>query len=335
MTSDTLVLKSGKRYNMKIILWCALIALTTSVLSNCRKHKNEESIVKPFTPGKNYFTTAVDGERREYYVHIPGGYNATAAFPVVFMLHGSGGNGEKFYNISGWKEVGEKENILTVFPSSWRYDCIYDDGVQKPNAEKWNSYDLEFCKGETPRNDIKFLSQVIDEVKQKYNVDEKRIYMVGFSNGGEMASRAAIELSHKIAAVVACAGALPVDTTFIPVRKLPVLLQAGNSDHKLMALLGTTDSLPMDFGKLFSGFPYIQQIANTYRNTFALDPLYKTGGDPSKFVYADYTGTPYKKNNVFRFVLVNGLDHNYPNGKNHPVKGAEIHWNWMKNFQTP
>jgi hypothetical protein len=30
------------------------------------------------------------------------------ATPVVFMLHGTSGGGEKFYNISGWKEVGTK-----------------------------------------------------------------------------------------------------------------------------------------------------------------------------------------------------------------------------------
>jgi poly(3-hydroxybutyrate) depolymerase len=329
-----LVLKPGKPYNMKVILCCALIAFSTS-FGKCHKDIIDESAIKPYTSGKNRFETTVDGEMREYYVHVPRSYKATAAFPVVFMLHGSGGNGEKFYNISGWKEVGEAENIVTVFPSSWKYDCIYDDGIEKPNAEKWNSYDLEFCKGESPRNDIKFLSQVIDEMARRYIVDKKRIYMAGFSNGGEMASRAAIELSHKLAAVVACAGALPVDTTFIPVRKLPVLLQAGNADHKLMAKVGAVDPLPMDIPLLFSNVPAVQEVANTFVTAFALDSFYKTGGDPSKFVYADYTGTPPKKNNVFRFVLVKGLDHNYPNGKNHPMKGAEMHWNWMKHFQAP
>jgi polyhydroxybutyrate depolymerase len=316
---------------MKTIFFCMLMTLTVASLNISCKNKNDEGPVKPFTTGKNRFTITVDGGTREYYVHVPAGYKATTPFPVVFMLHGSGGNGEKFYNISGWKEVGETENILTVFPSSAQYFCVFDDGIQKPNAEKWNSYDLGLCGGETPKDDVKFLSQVIDEVKQKFTVDEKRIYIVGFSNGGEMASRTAIELSDKIAAVVACAGALPADTNFVPLRKLPVLLQAGNADDKLMTKLGTANPLPMDFDKLFTDFPAAQEVANKFINSFALDSIYTTGGSANTFLYADYKGVAGKEN-VFRFMLVKGLGHNYPNGTNHPIKGAEVHWAWMKNY---
>jgi polyhydroxybutyrate depolymerase len=319
---------------MKKIFFFTLITLTVASLIISCKNKNDEPPVKPFTAGKNRFTTTVNGDTREYYVHVPAGYKATTPFPVVFMLHGSGGNGEKFYNISGWKEVGETENILTVFPSSPQYPCVFDDGIQKPNAEKWNSYDLELCGGATPKDDVKFLSQVIDEVKQKYTVDEKRIYLVGFSNGGEMASRTAIELSDKIAAVVACTGALPADTNFIPLRKLPVLLQAGNADDRLMAKLNTTNPLPMDFNLLFSNFTALQEVVNTFINAFALDSIYTTGGSANTFLYADYKGVAGKEN-VFRFMLVKGLGHSYPNGTNHPIKGAEVHWAWMKNFNLP
>jgi polyhydroxybutyrate depolymerase len=320
---------------MRIIFFYTLMVLTVAALPIDCKNKNGETTIKPFSTGKNRFTTKVNGDTREYYVHVPAGYNATTSFPVVFMLHGSGGNGEKFYNISGWKEVGETENILTVFPSSPQYPCVFDDGIQKPNAEKWNSYDLELCGGETPKDDVKFLSQVIDELKQKYTVDEKRIYIVGFSNGGEMASRTAIELSDKIAAVVACAGALPADTSFVPLRKLPVLLQAGNSDDRLLAKLGTPNPLPMDFVQLFADFPAVQEVANTFINAFALNNIYTTGGDPNTILYADYTGTSGKPENVFRFMMVKGLGHSYPNGTNHPVKGAEVHWAWMKNYKLP
>ena len=80
--------------------------------------------------GKNRFITMVDGDEREYYVHVPANYDGKTAVPLVFMLHGTSGDGEKFYNISGWREVGEAENILTVYPSSWRY-CIMTMGEKK------------------------------------------------------------------------------------------------------------------------------------------------------------------------------------------------------------
>lgn len=319
---------------MKIIAF-ALMALTTLSLNKCVKDNHDEHAENPSIPGKKRFTLVVDNAIREYYVHVPPGYDSITAFPVVFMLHGSGGNGEKFYSISGWKEVGDVQNILTVFPSSPQYPCVYDDGVKKRNAEKWNSYDLELCDGASPIDDVKFLLHVIDELKQKYNVDEKRIYMAGFSNGGEMSSRTSIELSDKLAAVVACAGALPVDTIFIPVRKLPVLLQIGNSDNKLLGKLGTANPLPMDINQLFSNFPAVQEVANTFVDAFTLNSAYSTGGDPNTFVYADYASGSTKNDNLLRFMLVKDLGHNYPNGKNHPMKAAEIHWEWMKNYRIP
>jgi len=296
--------------------------------------QNDDKTVKPGS-GKKYFSTQIDGLTRECYVHVPRSYDAKVKIPVVLMLHGSGGNGEKFYNISGWKEVGEAHNILTVFPSSPQYTCVFDDGLEKPNAEKWSSYDLELCDDKMPVNDIQFFSLVIEELKKKYNVDEKRIYMVGFSNGGEMSSRAAVELSDQLAAVVACAGALPADTIFNPLRKLPVLLQIGNKDDKLIAKLGTTNPLPMDINQLFLNFSPVQQMVNTFISTFELNSHYTTGGNPNQFLYADYESDPAKKDKSFRLMLVKDLGHNYPNGTNHPMKGAEVHWEWMKNYRLP
>jgi polyhydroxybutyrate depolymerase len=318
---------------LMIFLSSATCNKTDKGNSGNNNHNGGTGNSKPYTTGKNRFVLSVDGDSREYYVHVPLHYNGASAFPVVFMLHGSGGNGEKFYNISGWKEVGDQQNILTVFPSSWQYNCVYDDGVQKPNAEKWSSYDLELCNtSESPKNDIRFFSVVIDEMVQKYNVDANRIYIVGFSNGGEMASRAAIELSGKFAAAVACAGALPADTTLVPVRKLPVLLQAGNSDIKLMNKLGTNDPLPMNINQLFTEFPAIKNVVNLFVNAYELNTTYSTGGNPKRYVYADYIGISGQPENVFRFVLVEGLGHSYPNGNNHPLKAAEVHWDWMKNY---
>jgi len=30
----------------------------------------------------------------------------------------------------------------------------------------------------------------------------------------------------------------------------------------------------------------------------------------------------------FVFSMIEGLDHHYPNGVNHPMDGAERHWKW-------
>ncbi|SDE24062.1 polyhydroxybutyrate depolymerase [Pricia antarctica] len=300
--------------------------MKTQVKSSDTKKEQRNS-----TPGKHRFAIQVDGDNREYYVHIHQTYEGSSRFPVVLMLHGSGGNGEKFYKISGWVQQGEDANIITVFPSAWKYDCVEDDGMQKHNAEKWTGYDLELCDNVIRRDDVKFLGKVIEAVASRYNTETERVYMVGFSNGGEMAARCAIELSDKLSAVVACAGSIPPDTTFTPLRRLPVLLQIGAADAKLMAKLGATSPLSLNFPKVLATYPQVQSILNSYIDSFGLNPNYTATGDPGKYIVAKYSNNSGPRND-FGFAIVKDLEHEYPNGRNHPMHGAKVHWEWMKDF---
>lgn len=57
----------------------------------------------------------VDGRMRESIIVIPSSAPPPGGYPIVFMLHGTNQDGEYFYDISGWKELGEQENFITVF----------------------------------------------------------------------------------------------------------------------------------------------------------------------------------------------------------------------------
>ncbi|HHH49402.1 MAG TPA: alpha/beta hydrolase [Saprospiraceae bacterium] len=286
-----------------------------------------------FNLGKNRFTTMVDGDEREYYVHVPQTYQNDQSVPVVFMLHGSSGNGLKFYNISGWKEVGETENIITVFPSSWKY-CIIDDGKVK-NTTKWHAFpgSFEFCNNETPRDDVKFLRQIIKELNQRFNIDNQRIYLVGFSNGGGMAYRAAVEMSDVLAAVVESAGMYLGDTQYTPIRNIPITFQLGNIDRKwfdegVIVPLSQLDDL-LQHSTLF------QLMASNHTDAFDYASQYSLEGDTLKVMTATFKGVPDNGSREFRFSLIHGLGHNYPNGKNHPLEGAVLNWEWLKQYSLP
>ena len=281
----------------------------------------------------------VDGKEREYFIHLPDSYDGTKPFPLVFMLHGTSGDGEVFYNAYGWKELSETENFIPVFPSSGRYKII-DDGENKTTT-KWNTVpdaNWQFQPGEKGLDDIKFLRKVIEEMKMSYNIDSKRIYLNGFSNGGAMAAKCAVEMSDVFAAVAENAGSFFLDTVYIPKRKLPVLYQVGNQDYGPgnegpevpLSMLDTLISTP---GIAFQGGKHYRIAAN-HINNFNLHPEHDVMGDTSFAVQALYQpvepgpGTGYE----FRFVLVKGLAHNYPNGNNHPFNAPRVHWNWMKQF---
>ena len=316
----------------KIIgLKAALLFSLTIIIAFESCKKKEDDPISEYSLGKNRFTTTVNGDTREYYVHVPTNYNSNTATPVVFMLHGTSGDGDKFYNISGWKEVGEAEGIITVFPSSWHY-CIIEDG-QTLNTTKWNIYPAGYvyCNGETPRDDIAFLRQIITEIKSKLSVDEKRIYLVGFSAGGQMAFRCGVEMSDVLAAVIANAGTFFSDTTLVPFRNLPIAFQLGNEDDRYFTSPAPLSGLEYALNNV----PIFQNIVHSHLSTFQYSPNYTISGDTNTAVIATYPPIPPSENRSFGMVLVKDLAHEYPNGSNHWMKGAEQHWDWLKQYSLP
>lgn len=299
--------------------------LIASILGLAACDPASPELAPNFTKGKNRFTTVVNGDTREYFVHIPDGYDGTTAFPVVFMLHGSSGDGEKFYNISGWKEVGEAQNIITVFPSSWHY-CVIEDGGTK-NTTKWNANgSFGFCAGEVPRDDEKFLATIITELEAKFKIDAKRVYLEGFSNGGTMVSKCLISMSDKFAVIAANAGSLDLNVVAVPKQKIPFLLQVGNRDPNLMEGLGTTSPIPMNFTQLFSQYPSIQGSINSFINVLGLNTTYTVSGNENTQIIARFASKTANSPNDLYFALVKDLEHEFPNGTNHVMKGAEVHW---------
>ena len=289
--------------------------------------------------GKIRVTTLVDGIEREYFIHVPDSYDGTKSVPLVFMLHGTSGDGETFYNAYGWTELADEEGFIAVFPSSWKYRII-TDGENK-FISKWNTPpDAEFVyqAGESGLDDIKFLRKVVDEMKTNYNIDHKRIYLNGFSNGGQMAAKCAVEMSDILAAVAENAGSFYLDTTYVPKRKLPVLYQVGNKDYgpgnegpegslAYFDTLLTTPGIPWMNGKHYN-------VAHRHIANFDLQESFLIEGDTNTAVVATYQpnhpgpGTGYE----FKFIFVKGLDHTYPNGKNHFFDAPRTHWNWMKQY---
>lgn len=328
---------------MKRIFGFVLTVIFAVSIFSCSKTTDET--LTPLTPtsvkGKNRFTTNIDGDVREYYVHVPQSYDGSTAVPVVFMLHGTGGNGEEFYNKPGsWRDLGEDENIITVFPSSWRY-CVNDNGEIK-NTTKWNTTpdaDFTFCPGQTGRNDIKFLATILAECSARFKIDNKRIYLAGFSNGGQMAAKCAIEMSDKFAAIAENAASFYLDTTYIPKRKLPLLFQIGNEDYGH----GNTGPV-MPLGKLDTilrtpGLPYlagrINRIANNHVKNFGINPNFTITGDTNSVSIATYKSLTPGSVNDFKVSLVKGMGHIYPNGDNHWMNAARVQWTWFKQYSLP
>ncbi|HET6549359.1 MAG TPA: PHB depolymerase family esterase, partial [Solirubrobacter sp.] len=161
----------------------------------------------PYSTGVNCRTVEVDGRQRQYLVYVPRRPAVTGPErPVVFMYHGTSGDGERFLKISGWREQADATGLVAVFPTGLRYRVL-DSGRR---VTKWNSFDLaaDLDPGETPADDVAFTDAMLADLEAQLPVDARRVYASGFSNGAEFTARLAVERSTVFAAAAFSAGGL-------------------------------------------------------------------------------------------------------------------------------
>ena len=174
----------------------------------------------------------------------------------------------------------------------------------------------------------------MDDLDDRFNVDYKRVYLVGFSNGGQMSAKCSIELSDRLAAVISNAAAFNLDTTYTPQRILPTAFQLGNKDYG-PGVDGPEIPLSQIDVALTNLTYKPARVASTHIKSFGLSPNYVITGDTNTAVIATYPSLTAGSPNNYRFVFVKGLGHAYPNGENHWMKAAELHWEWLKQFSIP
>jgi hypothetical protein len=85
------------------------------------------------------------------------------------------------------------------------------------------------------------LKQLIDAIKRRCNVDPRRIYLVGHSNGGSMAFRMACEQAKSISALVSLAGTARQGESCRPQAPVHVLQIDGSDDDVVLYDGGSDD----------------------------------------------------------------------------------------------
>jgi hypothetical protein len=90
--------------------------------------------------------------------------------------------------------------------------------------------------------------------------------------------------------------------------------------------------LEMDLKKMIENGPGVQNSINTYINSLHLKPQPVYGGNADQMLTADYSPASIEGKHFFRFLLVKGLGHVYPNGSGHPMKAAEVHWSMIRDI---
>lgn len=168
-----------------------------------------------------------DGLRRTYRVYVPPSYDGAEPAPLVLALHGGRGTGEKMERNTGFDPLADREGFIVVYPDGINHH--WNDGRADRRHEDVRDVD-----------DVGFISALIDHLIEGYEVDPKRVYVTGVSNGGILARRLGAELSEKIAAIAPVAAAIPVSGN----TKEPLAPRSGEQEPVSVAMInGIEDRL--------------------------------------------------------------------------------------------
>jgi polyhydroxybutyrate depolymerase len=156
-------------------------------------------------PGWQVVTVRSGGLNRTVPVYIPASAAGRSDIPLVFDLHGSGGNGRQQALHSGLTAQADQRGFLLANPNG---------GIADPDSPTdkfyWHVPGVPLT-GNMPipanaPDDVQFFRDAIRQLEQSACVDPHRIYVTGFSGGARMASALACELSDRIAAVAPVSG---------------------------------------------------------------------------------------------------------------------------------
>jgi polyhydroxybutyrate depolymerase len=175
-------------------------------------------------PGDYRFSFIHDGIRREYLVHVPRSYHG-APTPMLIALHGGGGDAAFQADDSKYKLISKSDQggFIAVFPNGY---SRFPSGI----LATWNA---GTCCGKAQENkvdDVGFIRAMIARIETQTNIDRRRIFATGMSNGAMMSWRLACE-APEIRAIAPVAG---TDNTPAckPPRPVPVIeFHAADDDH--------------------------------------------------------------------------------------------------------
>ena len=165
------------------------------------------------------------GIQREYLVKIPEQHDET--MPVMYFLHGLGDNITRLDNEFHFQQIADAFGWMMVVPQA----------RNEGNGTMWNA-NLTY----STTDDSGFLMALLDSLSLQYPVNQDSVFFTGFSMGGFMTHRMAIEHGNRITACAPVSGLItdPMShyTAVAPVRMLhihgtndPVVGYDGNSQY--------------------------------------------------------------------------------------------------------
>lgn len=144
-----------------------------------------------------------------YLVYTPKSYNNNSKLPLIVSLHGVGERGDNIEKVKKYgihKILRENDDFPFVVVSP-----------QCPEDEIW---EMQF----------NLLKDLLEEIKNNYNIDDERMYLTGFSMGGYGTWNFAILNPQIFAAIVPISGGAISPHKALNLKNIPIWVAHGDKD---------------------------------------------------------------------------------------------------------
>ena len=128
------------------------------------------------TPGalaEGEHTFMLDGYDRRYILRLPQGYSADRPWPLIFALHGNGGD------TGYWDGMGGDRDIRTAFADE--AVIIVAEAID----HQWRDYDADPATWpERIELELTYFDTIYEEARTQLCIDDENVFSMGFSGGG-------------------------------------------------------------------------------------------------------------------------------------------------------
>jgi polyhydroxybutyrate depolymerase len=187
-----------------------------------------------------------DGVLREYRLFLPSNYQNYESLPLVFNLHGFGSNALEQEIYTSMNQVADTAKFFVCTPQGYQ--------------DSWN---VGWAIG-SQKDDVGFISALIDTISSNYNVNLEAVFSTGMSNGGFMSYKLACDLNDRIRAIASVAGGMEESESqnCAPPASIPI-----------MQIHGTADDVVLYNGTAFVNIPIEDMVSQWVDfNECALQP---------------------------------------------------------------
>ncbi len=163
---------------------------------------------RPAASGDAPRTLRSGGVERRYLLHVPPGYDGATPAPLIVAFHGLSMPADMLSPYTSLAQRGDAAGYVIAIP--------YGTG----DPVRWNA------RGAADgADDVRFVRDLLTELRSTLCIDDGRVYAAGFSNGGGMAQRMACTMPDVFAAIGIVAGTYVACTA-----PVPLIAFHGNAD---------------------------------------------------------------------------------------------------------